>query len=132
MELGVEVLACVTRHWMRDDNWLNLYGWWPGGRKPPLIIFSIAGFEELAPEGLETDRAIANATVTGLAGFYGDMDGHTRPPKDCPMWFNQGRLYNHLAGQQKFDAACRKVLKPKLGPKFGALEALLKTFPATP
>jgi CHAT domain len=129
MELGVEVLACVTRHWMRDDNWLNLYGWWPGGRKPPLIIFSIAGFEDLAPEGPETDRAIANATVTGLAGFYGDMDGHTRPPKDCPMWFNEGRDYKHLVGQQKFDASCRKTLKPKLGPKFAALEALLKTFP---
>ena len=129
MELGVEVLACVTRHWMRDDNWLNLYGWWPGGRKPPLIIFSIAGFEDLAPEGLETDRAIANATVTGLAGFYGDLDGHTRPPKDCPIWFNEGRDYKHLVGQQKFDASCRKTLKPKLGSKFAALEALLKTFP---
>jgi hypothetical protein len=32
MELGVEALVCVTRHWMRDDNWLNLYGWWPDGR----------------------------------------------------------------------------------------------------
>lgn len=129
MELGAEVLACVTRHWMRDDNWLNLYGWWPGGRKPPLIIFSIAGFEDLAPEGSETDRAIANATVTGLAGFYGDMDGHTRPPKDCPMWFNEGRDFKHLVGRQKFDVSCRKKLKPKLGSKFAALEALLKAFP---
>lgn len=129
MELGAEVLACVTRHWMRDDNWLNLYGWWPGGRKPPLIIFSIAGFEDLAPEGSETDRAIANATVTGLAGFYGDIDGHTRPPKDCPMWFNENRDFKHLVGRQKFDVSCRKKLKPKLDSKFAALEALLKTFP---
>ena len=130
MELGVEVLACVTRHWMRDDNWLNLYGWWPGGCKPPLIIFSIAGFEDLAPEGPETDRAIANATVTGLAGFYGNMDGHTRGPKDCPMWFNEARFFKHLVGQQKFDPKCRSKLKPKLGSKFGALEALLKAFAA--
>jgi len=130
MELGVEVLVCVTRHWMRDDNWLNLYGWWPGGRQPPIIIFSIAGLEELTPEGPETDRAIANATVTGLAGFYGDVDSHSGRAKDCPLWFDENRDYTHLVGQQEFDASCRKKLKPKLGAKLDALEALLKTFPA--
>jgi hypothetical protein len=127
MELGVEVLACVTRHWMRDDNWLNLYGWWPGGRKPPIIIFSIAGFEDLAPEGQETDRAIANGTVTALAGFYGDIDSHAGSPS-CPMWFNQNRDFKHLVSEQKFDATCRNKLRPKLKTKFGALEALLKAF----
>ena len=130
MELGVEVLVCVTRQWMRDDNWLNLYGWWPGGRKPPIIMFSIAGLEELAPEGPDTDRAIANALVTGLAGFYGDVDSHGGRAKDCPLWFNENREYTHLVGQQEFDASCRKKLKPKLGAKLDALEALLKTFPA--
>ncbi len=132
MELGVEVLTCVTRHWLRDDNWFNLYGWWPGGRKPPIIIFSIAGFEDLAPEGPETDRGIVNAMVTGLAGFYGDMDSHQRGAKDCPMAFNESRDIKHLVGPQKFDASCRKKLKPQLGAKFDALEALLKTFPVTP
>jgi hypothetical protein len=127
MELGVEVLACVTRHWMRDDNYLNLYGWWPKGHKPPIIIFSVAGFEQLQPEGPDTDRAIANATVTGLAGFYGDLDSHTRS-KDCPLWFNEKRDLKHLVGQQKFDVTCRKKLKPKLGAKFDALEVLLRTF----
>ena len=130
MELGVEVLACVTRHWMRDDNWFNLYGWWPGGRKPPIVIFSIAGFEELAAEGPETNRAIANTTVSVLAGFYGDVDAHTRS-KDCPLWFNESRDFKYLVGQQKFDARCRSILKRKLGSRFGALEALLKTFPVT-
>ena len=127
MELGIEVLACVTRHSMRDDNWLNLYGWWPSGRKPPIIIFSVAGFEQLQPEGPETDRAIANATVTGLAGFYGDLESHSRS-KDCPLWFNEKRDVKHLIAQQKFDTTCRKKLKPKLGSKFEALESLLKTF----
>jgi len=131
MELGVEVLLCVTRHWMRDDNWLNLYGWWPGGRKPPIVIFSIAGFEGLASEGLETDRAIANTTVTVLTGFFGDVDAHTRS-NNCPLWSNEGRDFKYLVGQQKFDALCRKTLIPKLGSKFSALEALLKTFPAKP
>ncbi len=130
MELGVEVLACVTRHWMRDDDTFNLYGWWPRGRKPPIIIYSIAGFEEMAPEGPDTDRAIVNAMVTGLAGFYGDLGSHQRGAKDCPMSFNESRIFTHLIGQQKFDASCRKKLKPKLDAKFDALEALLNTFPA--
>lgn len=128
MELGVEVLACVTRHWMRDDNWFNLYGWWPGGRKPPIVIFSVAGFEELAPEGPETDRAVANAMASVLAGFYGDIDSHSGRAKDCPLWFNESRDFKGLVGQQRFDASCVKKLKPKLGAKLGALEALLKTF----
>jgi hypothetical protein len=128
MELGVEVLACITRHWMRDDDWLNIYGWWPDGGKPPIIIFSAAGFDKLAPEGPETDRAIANAMVCNLAGFYGDIGSHARGPKNCPMSFDESRDFKHLVGQNKFDASCRKKLKPRLGSKFGALEALLKTF----
>ena len=127
MELGVEVLACITRHWLGDDNWLNLYGWWPADRKPPIVIFSIAGFESLASEGPETDRAIANTMVTVLAGFYGNVDAHPRS-KDCPLWVNEKREFKSLVGQQKFDATCRKQLKSKLGSKFEALEALLKAF----
>jgi hypothetical protein len=127
MELGVEILACVTRHWLRDDDWLNLYGWWPADRKPPIIIFSIAGFDDLPSEGPETDRAIANAAVAGLAGFYGNHYAHPRG-KGCPLWFNEDRDLDHLIGKQKFDAACRKKLKPILEKKFDALEELLKTF----
>jgi hypothetical protein len=130
MELGVEVLACVTRHWLRDDEWFNLYGWWPGDCKPPIIVYSIAGFEQMAPEGSDTDRALANALVAGLAGFYGDADSHGRGAKDCPLAFNENRDFKQVVGGQKFCAACRKKLKPKLGEKLDALEALLKTFPA--
>lgn len=129
MELGVEVLACVTRHWMRDDEWFNLYGWWPSDRHPPIIIYSVAGFEQMAPEGPDTDRALANALVAGLAGFYGEVDSHKRGAKDCPLAFDESRDFNLVVGRQKFDASCRKKLKPKLGPKLDALEALLKTFP---
>jgi hypothetical protein len=128
MELGVEALACVTRHWMRDDNWLNIYGWWPADKKPPILLFSVAGFEEIPPEGPETNRAIANATVCGLAGFYSDMDSHTGGAQDCPMAFNEGREIEYVVGPLKFDASCRKLLRPKLGAKLDALEALLKTF----
>jgi hypothetical protein len=129
MELGVEVLACVTRHWMRDDKWFNIYGWWPGGHHPPIIIYSIAGFEQMAPEGPDTDRALANSMVECLAGFYGGVDSHKRGAKDCPLAFNEIRDYEHVVGRLKFDPTCRKKLKPKLGAKLSALEALLKTFP---
>ena len=126
MEVGVELLVCVTRHWLRSNEQRKLYGWWPKGRWPPIIIFSIAGFEKLAPEGLETDRAIANAMVTGLAGYYGESASHGGQSKNCPMWFNKSRDYKHLVSPQRFDASCRKKLKVKAGQKFDALEALLK------
>jgi hypothetical protein len=127
MELGVEALMCVTRHWMTDNTTLNIYNWWPEDRIPPILIFSIAGFD-VAPEGTETNRAIANAAVCSLAGFYGDMGTHARGAKNCPMAYNEGREFEYVAGPLKFDASCRKFLRPRLGEKFDALEALLKTF----
>lgn len=128
MELGVEVLACVTRHWMRDSKTLNIYIWWSETRKPPIVIFSIAGFDKLPPEGPATDRALTNAIVTGLAGFYGELVTHTEGANDCPLAFDESRDYKLLVGRQKFDPQCVKTLKPKLEGKLGALEALLETF----
>jgi hypothetical protein len=127
-ELGADILVCVTRHWLRDNDWLYLYGWWPEDQKPPVLLFSVAGFDALRPEGTDTDRAIANAMVTGLAGFYGNVGTHTGGAKDCPLAFNQVRDFKHLVGPQKFDAKCRQKLKGPLGARLGALEALLKAF----
>jgi hypothetical protein len=127
-ELGADVLACVTRHWLRDDDWLYLYGWWPDEGDPPILIFSVAGFEELPAEGDDTNRAIANAMVMGLSGFYGHIGTHSGGAKNCPMAFNRERGYAHLVGPQQFDAACRRRLSRKLGKKMGALDALLKVF----
>ena len=128
VELRVDVLACVTRHWMEDEATVNLYGWWPDKGDPPIVIFSVAGFEELAAQGRDTDRAIANAMVAGLAGFYGDFDSHRGGARNCPMWLNPSRNVGHLIGEQKFDAVCKRKLRRKLGRKLGALEALLKAF----
>jgi hypothetical protein len=127
-EVGADVLACMTRQWLRDDDTLFLYGWWPDGGKPPVLIFSIAGFDELEPEGPDTDRAIANVMVSGLAGFYADIGTHSSGAMSCPMAFNDERSYKHLVGAQKFDAGCRRRLKSKLGGKLAALEALLGVF----
>lgn len=128
MELGTEVLVCITRQWLRDDDWLNLFEWWPFGHKPPIIIYSVAGFEGISAEGPDTDRALANAAVTGLAGFFGDIGTHKRAPKDCPLAFNQNRDLKGIVGHLKFDQTCRKQLKLKMGDKFDAFEALLKMF----
>lgn len=128
VELRADLLGCVTRHWLRDNDHYNLYGWWPGGQKPPVIIFSCAGLDRLPAEGTETDRAIANVTVSGLAGFFGDMDAHTRGSKKCPMAFNRDRNYAHIIQRQKFDRGCHAVLQKKIPSELAALDALLDTF----
>jgi hypothetical protein len=128
VELRVNLLVCVTRHWLRDDEWLNLYGWWPEGRKWQVVIFSCAGLPELTAEGPDTDRAIANAMVTALAGYYGNADSHERGAKDCPLAFNKDRTIEHITGVQKFDAGCRRKLVKTLPTELPALEELLKTF----
>jgi hypothetical protein len=127
-ELGVDVLACVTRHWLRDDSWLYLYGWWPDEGTPPVIIFSVAGLDALKPAAPETDRAIANALVSGLSGFYARVDTHRNGSKDCPLYFNERRALEHIAGAQKFDAGCRRRLTKAIGGRLPALEALLRAF----
>jgi hypothetical protein len=128
-ELGVDVLACVTSHWMCDDDTLYLYGWWPANQTPRVMAFSTAGFDEITPEGPVTDRAIANAMVSGLAGFFGDMDTHERGRQDCPLAFNRERLLKYVTGPLTFDAGCRRKLAKPLGAKLAAIEKLLTVFP---
>ena len=131
MELGVELLVCVTRQWMRDeDGYYGIYAWWSDTGHPPITIYSVARFEKMTPEGPDTDRALVNAIVAGLAGFYGGMDSHRRAPQDCPLARNINSDLKIVVGRQKFDPTCRKTLKKKLGSKFAAVEELLKTFPA--
>jgi CHAT domain/Astacin (Peptidase family M12A) len=128
LDLHVNVLACVTRHWLRDDETLNLYGWWPAKGGAPVLIFSVAGFEGLAPEGAATDRAIANVLVTGLAGYLAGIDAHSGGAKDCPMWANDARDIKHIVAPQKFDRGCRAKVAKAIPAELPALEALLKVF----
>ena len=127
VELRANLLACVTRHWMRDDNWLNLYGWWPEDRKPPVVIFSAAGIDMQA-EGPDTDRAIANVMVTALAGFFGGVHTHDRGPKSCPLFTNDNREVQYIVAPQKFDAQCRRAVSRSMRQQLPALEALLNVF----
>ncbi len=128
VELEVDVLACITRHPMRDDEWVNIYGWWPNDRDPPILIQSVAGFDQLASAGPETDRVIANEMVGNLAGFYGNLNGHQAGSKKCPLFFNEEREFEHLVARKQFDKKCRDKLE-SLGVRLDALETLLNVFP---
>ncbi len=124
--LGVDILGCITRHWMRDSETLNLYGWWDDSKRSRVMIFSCAGFDELPPEGPVTDRVLANLTVAALSAFFGDFSTHARGAKDCPLDYNEQRNFAYIAGRQKFDDACRAKVLKKLGrDKLEAFEKLL-------
>jgi hypothetical protein len=128
VELRVDLLGCVTRHPIRDEESPNLYGWWPANRKPAVGIFSTSGFD-IATEGPETDRAIANATVSLLAGFFGELESHEGGAKTCPLFFNKKRDLARVTGPQKLDARCSKALAQKLKrEELEALDALLTVF----
>lgn len=127
-ELQVDVLVCVTRHWLRNDDWLNLYGWWPDKKQPRVLIFSCAGFDDLPVDGPETDKALANMAVTSLAGLFANRDSHERGPTDCPLYFNGERDLSLLTSRQKFDASCLAAIKKVVPNYVDALESLLATF----
>lgn len=129
LELNANALVCVTRHWLssRVDG-PNLFGWWPDEGGPPVVIFSVAGFDDLLAEGPDTDRAIANVIVGLLAGYLGHVDSHEQGPKNCVMWYNNNRELEHITEQQSFHSACRKKLQKAIPKDLPALEQLLKTF----
>lgn len=129
IELRVDVLACVTNHWMRSDDWFNLFGWWPDGKRPPVVIFSCAGFADIPAEGREADRAIANVIVSLLAGYRGQIDAHEHGSQTCPMAFNGNRKTSILTGRQKFDESCFSKLKKLIPKEAQALKELLALFP---
>ncbi len=127
-ELRVDLLVAITRHWMRDEDWLNIYGWWPRDRKPPVVVFSFAGFEDLGAEGPATDRALVNLTVTGLAGFFANVEGHETGARTCPLYFDPERDLALQTGPQAFDKSCRAKLEQAIPRELPALDALLKAF----
>jgi len=129
LELRVDALVCITRHWMYGSSDRNIVAWWPDKESDPgIMILSFAGFDELPPEGPQTERAIANLLVTTLAGYLGDTGTHDRSPRNCPLYYNPKRSFEILTAPQAFDAACRTKLGKKLGSTFPALEAVCKAF----
>src|SRR6185503_10462508 len=129
VEIGVDLLCCVTRQWMCDNDTLRIYGYTASDAEEPITIFSVAGVSRLTVQGSETDRVIANAMVAALAESFGDAAIHVRGSKHCPLFYNPKRSYAHLIERQVFDAKCRRDLRKRMGPDFDSLEALLKLFP---
>lgn len=125
---GVRMLACITRHWLRGNEWLNLYGWVSPDRTPPVAVMSFAGFDDLPVEGARMDRALANVLVTLLAGFVCNLTLHAKGDHACPMWENSDRDLEQIIGTQRFDAACRRKLAKDHARELEAFDALLSAF----
>ena len=121
-ELHVDLLVSLTRQWMRDDEWFNLYAWRAGGAATKVAVASFAGFDDLASKGPVTDRVLANTIVSLLAGFFGGV-------KDCPMAVDESRDWQDVAGALAFDAGCREKLRARgLATQLRAMDTLLALF----
>lgn len=126
---GVDVLFCITRHWMSDGETRNLYNWWPEKNESKVVVFSGAGFDELPPEGPVTNRVIANVVAGVLAAYLANQDSHPDGAPDCPFDYNRLRDFGRVSGVQKFEKACRELVVKKLGDEMtAAIEKLLKLY----
>ena len=131
--LGVQYLACITNWWMRDDEWLNVFGWWSADRELPVIVFSTAGLA-LPTAGPGAGRTVANALATSLAGQMleaatGRQVVHDRGPKSCPFYFNQERSDINITPRLQFDKTCRRRVVKALGnDAVRAFEAMLAAY----
>jgi hypothetical protein len=105
----------------------HIYGWWPDKNKPPVLVFSTKGLG-LPPKGALTDRAIANVTVSAIAGYLMDIDSHEKGKRDCPNYYNPDRELRLLAGRQKFCKPCSNKISRSHPQEFKALNAILKAF----
>jgi hypothetical protein len=124
LELQVDVLVCVTRQPMRNDEWLNLLGWWPEAGAAPIVIVSLAGFDSLPSEGALTQRVLGNLLVTALSGQLGRFAAHDHGPRDCPMSRSGNRDLGFLGRPHRFDPDCRKRLQARAPKALAALESL--------
>jgi hypothetical protein len=136
--LGVDLLGCITNWWMRDDDTLNIYGWWSGDAEVPLLIFSTAGLA-LPTHGPAAGRVVANELVCGIGCQLAESNAnrnpiHEDPPTNCPFYYNPERDVAKVAGRLKISKASRAVLMKTLpadiGPRatVAAFNALLAAF----
>jgi hypothetical protein len=136
--LGVDLLGCITNWWMRDDDTSNLYGWWSGDARVPVLIFSTAGLV-LPTHGPAAGRVVANELVCGIGGHLAESNSgrnpiHENGPKNCPFYYNPERDVAIVAGRLKISKSSRAVLMKTLpadiDPKstLAAFDALLAAF----
>lgn len=131
--LGIDLLACITAHPLRDDNYYNLYGWWSGEEERPVLLFSTWDLA-IPTTGELAGRVIANELVAGLAAQLLESGGgqsaiHQHGSKTCPFHFNQERDAAHLSRPLRFDPDCRgKLLGQLPATLVDAFDALLGAF----
>jgi len=116
--LGVDYLLCVTNHWLRDGDWLYLFGWWSGKEDRRVLLFSTAGLT-LPSEGPGACRVVANSITQGLASQMTEERGaacaiHADGSENCPFFFNGARDSAIVSSRETFDASCRTHLKKHL------------------
>jgi hypothetical protein len=128
-ELGVDFLACVTRHRLHSADEKDIYAWWDTQTR--VMLFSTKGYP-LPPTGPDTERAIANAIVGALAAVLADKDYHEKGDRHCPLYYNAERLYERLLERLKFDRECRNHLKKAAPEDVPALDKLLGLFHDSP
>ncbi len=133
-ELGAEMLYCITRHLImyergKEEFWNN-YNWWPDKQKDEPVLIASAWHPELPASGPLAHRAVANLLVQGLAGYLADEVAHGRGVKSCPLYRNDELDIGLVVGAQKFDPACHRRLRRKLGEDLDALDAMLTAFAA--
>jgi len=86
--------------------------------------------DKLDPPALSIERIAANTAATFLA-FLADLknkDIHKKGAEDCPLFYNNDRRIEAIAGPLRFCQICSRKLKlqPDL---LAALEALLRVYP---
>lgn len=104
-ELGVDRIIAFTNLPMRDARTLDLFAWSnvDGG----VSIFSTADYlPKVVPPALSIERMIANACVAFLSGLV----EHKKGVKNCPMYYNEERDVEWIAGPLAFCGVCSKRL----------------------
>ncbi|HEU4389016.1 MAG TPA: CHAT domain-containing protein [Blastocatellia bacterium] len=130
-ELGLNRLLCITSFRLGDDGYRDLYVWdiWDEDPAKTIAIISLAGLmTEIRKRGLSVARAVVNTVV----GCLMPLPSHSRGPKFCPLYFNNERDVQYIAGPLNLDKTCKaKARKPKTlkrGVDVTALEKLLRAF----
>ena len=116
----VNVLVCLTSHWLRDDETVNLLSWWSDSGPLKVAVISLAGVD-----AAYTRKALICELVASLASILGGAEVHTGGSRSCPLSFNPERT---LPVRPKFDARCRTKLRRTIPRQLPALDAMLALF----
>jgi hypothetical protein len=134
-QMKVDYLLCITAHPMEIGK-QKLHQWY-GNTKPtngvlsPVLIFSYSGMEtEFNPSGPKTDRVLANAIVSLLAGARIALERHSAEPESCPMHLRTMESAAGITRELRFDARCMAILRSSAPQDTAALTAMLRRFDA--